>query len=177
MAAQNDSPRIWYSRECKHDQNGTDVPAWRGEQSAAGTIRRCTAHDAGRGRVPTNLALVRLQTAGYRSPGALYARNHARAGATQPLDTGTDRRVYFGAKPLSVLTEVARRGRGGSAETNLGSGHRRRRIHRRRDSRSGNIRADRKGEGALPLRRESERLLTQHYSAGHGTVPRRWLGR
>src|ERR1035441_10925310 len=133
-------------------QNGTDVPSRRREQSAVGPICRRPPHDAGSGsRVPADLAHVRLQAGGDRPSGALHAGDHARTRAVKPLAAGVDCRLYLGAQSLSVLTEISRRGRGGSVGKGERYADRRRGVRRQGDSRSGNLRSQRSEEHTSEL--------------------------
>src|SRR5579872_2168462 len=98
-------------------EDGADVPSRRGTESAAGSVSGHHPVDAGeRARVPADLAHVRLPAGGHAAPGPLHAGDAAWSISAESGDARTDRGVHVVPQRLPVLTEVARRGRGGTFE-------------------------------------------------------------
>ena len=73
-----------------------------------------------------------FQPRGHQPPGALHAGDHARAGAVDPRAARADCGLHVVSQRLSVLTEVARRGRGGTVGAGERHAGRWRRVRRGR---------------------------------------------
>src|ERR1700760_1480375 len=106
---------MWVGRN-EEDTHGTDVS---GRRRAPRGRRQLRARDqddaANRAGVSTDSAPVFLQDQGHGPPGTIYAGDSPGGGSVVPGDAGIDCGLYVVLESLSVLNEVARRGRGGVA--------------------------------------------------------------
>src|SRR5688500_1495271 len=97
--------------------HGPNVPAGRRIEPAPGfSLHASHRGGAGRGaRVPEDLAPLRVQAARHAAPRAVHAGDSPWRSATEPGLSRAHRRAHERPQRLSILSEVPRRGRGGSA--------------------------------------------------------------